>query len=74
VVIGPPAGRDVRLIRGVPATPEQMRELTLSALAQAAAGALRAVIGQTFPLAEAAQAHDVMESRATIGKTLLLVS
>jgi NADPH2:quinone reductase len=30
------------------------------------------VIGQTFPLAEAAAAHAAMEARATIGKTVLL--
>jgi NADPH2:quinone reductase len=42
------------------------------ALAEAAAGRLRPVIGQTFPLDRAADAHEAMERRATIGKTLLL--
>ncbi len=47
-------------------------ELTASALDLAARGLLKPLIGQTFPLAEAARAHAAIESRATIGKTLLL--
>ena len=47
-------------------------ELTVRVLAETAAGRLRPVIGQTYPLAEAAAAHAAMESRATVGKTLLL--
>jgi NADPH:quinone reductase len=31
------------------------------------------VIGQTFPLERAADAHAAIESRATVGKTLLEV-
>ncbi|MET9080729.1 zinc-binding dehydrogenase [Streptomyces sp. NPDC004237] len=50
-----------------------LRELGVAALEQAAAGRLRPVIGQTFPLERAADAHAAMEARATIGKTLLLV-
>jgi NADPH:quinone reductase len=46
-------------------------ELTSAVLAMAAAGVLRPVVGQTFPLGRAADAHAAMESRATIGKTLL---
>jgi NADPH2:quinone reductase len=46
-------------------------ELTEAALAEAAAGRLRAVIGQTFPLDRAADAHAAIESRQTLGKTLL---
>jgi NADPH:quinone reductase len=53
------------------ATPEQMREHTVHALAEAAAGRLRPVIGQRFPLERAADAHAAIESRSTIGKTLL---
>jgi NADPH2:quinone reductase len=30
------------------------------------------VIGQTFPLEQAADAHRAMEDRATVGKTLLI--
>jgi NADPH2:quinone reductase len=47
-------------------------ELTSRALVEAAAGRLRPVVGQTFPLAEAAAAHLAIETRATLGKTLLI--
>lgn len=53
------------------ATPEQLRGFVGSALAEAAAGRLRPVIGQRFPLARACDAHAVIESRTTVGKTLL---
>jgi NADPH2:quinone reductase len=67
------ARRGVTLVRGVQVTPEQMRELTESALAEAAAGRVRPVIGQTFPLARAAEAHAAIERRETTGKTLLII-
>lgn len=54
-------------------TPEEIRSSTEVALAEAAAGRLRPVIGQRFPLERAADAHAAIESRATIGKTLLEV-
>jgi NADPH:quinone reductase len=63
--------RGVSLIRGAPVTPERMRELTSAALTAAAAGRMRPVIGQTFPLARAAAAHAAIEARKTTGKTLL---
>ena len=56
---------------GVPPLPE-LRELARAALAEAAAGRLQPLIGQTFPLEQAADAHAAIERRATIGKTLLL--
>lgn len=62
---------DVTMTRGVPVTRDQMREVTIAALAEAAAGRLRPIIGQTFPLDQAAEAHAAIESRATVGKTLL---
>jgi NADPH:quinone reductase len=67
------AGRGITVVRGAPAGPAQMRELSVAALARAAAGTLRPVIGQTFPLDRAADAHAAIAARATVGKTLLLV-
>ncbi|MDP9842198.1 NADPH2:quinone reductase [Streptosporangium lutulentum] len=66
------ADRGVTLVRPV-TTPEKMRSLTERALAEAAAGRLRPVIGQRFPLDRAADAHRAIQSRATVGKTLLEV-
>jgi NADPH2:quinone reductase len=68
------AARDVTLIAGntLVRSPEDNRELVEQALATAAAGRLRVVIGQTFPLSRAADAHAAIEARATIGKTLLI--
>jgi NADPH2:quinone reductase len=64
---------DDALVRMPPASPERLRAFTRAALAEAAAGRLRPVIGQRFPLERAADAHAAIESRATIGKTLLTV-
>jgi NADPH2:quinone reductase len=36
------------------------------------AGALDVMVGATYPLAKAAEAHRALESRATVGKTLLI--
>ncbi|MBY8873631.1 zinc-binding dehydrogenase [Micromonospora sp. PLK6-60] len=62
--------RGVTLVRPAP-TPEQLRAYTRQALADGAAGRLRPLIGQRFPLERAADAHAAMEARATVGKTLL---
>jgi NADPH:quinone reductase len=67
------ADRGVRVIRGPLAPPEELRAFTERALAEAAAGRLRPVVGQRFPLDRAAAAHAAMQSRATVGKTLLQV-
>ncbi|MGW2155428.1 zinc-binding dehydrogenase [Nonomuraea sp. NPDC001699] len=48
-------------------------ERTGRAIAEAAAGRLRAVVGRTFPLERAAEAHAAIEARAVNGKTLLEV-
>ena len=66
--------RGVTQLRGALANPGDMRALTARALATAAAGALHPVIGQTVPLPRAGDAHRAIESRATIGKTLLVPS
>ncbi|HEX8008190.1 MAG TPA: zinc-binding dehydrogenase [Trebonia sp.] len=52
--------------------PADFRRLAAAALAEAAAGRIRPVIGQTFPLERASDAHAAMEARATIAKTLLV--
>jgi NADPH2:quinone reductase len=67
------AWADVPSLRPPRPTAEQSRAYTQSALAEAAAGRLRPVIGQRFALEHAAQAHAAIESRATLGKTLLEV-
>ncbi len=65
------ASRGVTML-GVPRpSPAEARRFTADALEAAVAGRLRPVIGQRFPLAEAAAAHAAIESRNTIGKTLL---
>ena len=66
------AERGVTIVRLPRATPEELRAATETALAEGAAGRLRPVIGQRFPLDRAGAAHAAIESRATIGKTLLV--
>jgi NADPH2:quinone reductase len=66
--------RGVTLVRGTGAAPTDLVGLTRDALAAAAAGRLRPLIGQTFPLERAAEAHAAIEARETVGKTLLLVA
>jgi NADPH2:quinone reductase len=51
--------------------PERKRELEATALAEAAAGRLVPLLSR-FPLADAAAAHTALESRATVGKTVLI--
>jgi NADPH:quinone reductase len=64
--------REVELVSPARPTPEESAERSRHALAEAAAGRLRPVIGQVVPLAEAAAAHAAIEARATAGKTLLV--
>jgi NADPH2:quinone reductase len=66
------AERGVAVLRGARIDPAEMVELSRAALAEAAGGRLRPVIGQTFPLERAADAHAAIEARATVGKTLLV--
>ena len=52
--------------------PDRFRRYAIAALAEAAAGRITPLIGQTFPLARAAEAHAGIEDRTAIGKTLLV--
>jgi NADPH:quinone reductase len=52
-------------------TPAEVRGLQAYILDLAAGGLVAPVVGQTFPLADAAAAHAAVEARETIGKTLL---
>jgi hypothetical protein len=54
--------------------PGGLRDLETRALREAAAGRLTPVIGQRFDLADAAAAHQAVESRSTTGKTVLHAS
>jgi NADPH:quinone reductase len=65
-------GVTLRGIGDVQLSESNFRRLTAQALAEVAAGRIAPVIGQTFPLARAADAHAAIEARSVFGKTLLL--
>lgn len=71
-----PAAADDKHIAVIPlsavGTPDDLFSLTERALDLGAQGTIQPTIGQTFPLDDAAAAHAAIESRTTIGKTLLL--
>lgn len=52
--------------------PDLIRALELRSLSELAAGRLAPIVDSTFPLAKAAEAHAALESRATVGKLLLV--
>lgn len=52
--------------------PAEAKRAAERAIAEAAAGRIRPVVGQTFPLAKAADAHAAIEAREVVGKTLLV--
>ncbi|MFE2967653.1 zinc-binding dehydrogenase [Streptomyces sp. NPDC059340] len=54
--------------------PADLRRFTSDVFAAAAAGRLRPVIGEVFPLGRAAQAHAAIEGRGLVGKVVLEVS
>ncbi|MFD0883067.1 zinc-binding dehydrogenase, partial [Streptosporangium algeriense] len=51
----------------------RMRDWAQQVMSAAVTGRIRPVIGQTFPLEHAADAHAAIESRTALGKTLLLI-
>ena len=67
-------GLTVRGIQDVQFGPEEFHRLAERALEEAAAGRIRPVIGRTFPLARAADAHRAIQAREVLGKALLLPS
>jgi NADPH2:quinone reductase len=68
------ARRGVTVVQGTRLGPGESVALSRAALEEAAAGRLRPTVGQIFPLERAADAHAAIESRATLGKTLLLTA
>ena len=54
------------------ATREELLESARALFDVVRRGAVRIRVGQTFPLAEAAAAHRALETRATVGSTVLL--
>ncbi|MEY9849446.1 NADPH2:quinone reductase [Streptacidiphilus sp. BW17] len=60
---GPPTGAR---------SPEVQHRQTRDLLTAVAAGRVRPLVGQTFPLRDAAAAHAAIERRETVGKTVLL--
>ncbi|MER6138486.1 zinc-binding dehydrogenase [Streptomyces sparsogenes] len=52
--------------------PAFARELVTDVLDLAVTGEIKPVVGQSFPLERAADAHAAVESRSTVGKTLLI--
>jgi len=71
---GATAAEDVTItgIERLQFAPERFRHYAAGILAEAAAGRVRPLIGQTFPLARAADAHAALENRTAIGKTVLI--
>jgi NADPH2:quinone reductase len=64
----------VTISQGAAMSPAEHVGLVRTALAEAAAGRVRPVIGQELELERAADAHAAIEARATVGKTLLTVT
>ena len=67
-------GVTLRGIEQVQFGPGEHERLAGQALAALAAGRLRPFVGQVFPLPQAAAAHQALETRSALGKTLLTVA
>jgi NADPH2:quinone reductase len=61
------------VLRGAPASPAELVAASRAALDEFRAGRLKPLLGEQFALEDAAAAHAAIETRATIGKTLLVV-
>jgi len=53
--------------------PDRIAAATVELMQYLATGTLQIIVGQTFPLAEAAEAHRAIAARSTTGKVVLLV-
>ncbi|AVH57978.1 MULTISPECIES: zinc-binding dehydrogenase [Streptomyces] len=69
------ARRDITLlgIGDVQFGPDDLRRFTSAALTEAAAGRMRPLIGEVFPLEGAGEAHAAIEGRELVGKVVLKV-
>ncbi|WP_349617317.1 NADPH:quinone reductase [Azotobacter salinestris] len=59
-------------LAGYADTPERLQAMADELFAVLTSGQVRVEIGQRFPLAEAARAHEALASRQTVGSTVLL--
>jgi NADPH2:quinone reductase len=66
-------GITVRGIEQAQPNAQNRGRLIQRALREAVAGRIKPIIGQTFPLEKAAEAHAAIEARTVVGKTLLVV-
>jgi NADPH2:quinone reductase len=63
----------ISLLSGGPRSADELSALARAALVEAASNRIKPIIGQEVELGQAAAAHAAIETRATIGKTLLSV-
>jgi NADPH:quinone reductase len=66
-------GVTVRGIEQAQFQPAEHAEFLRRVLGELAAGRIKPVIGQRFPLDQAAMAHSGIEARTSMGKTLLVI-
>ena len=69
---GPEVLRFEEMPRPIPRATEDLLRRGSDVLSWIAEGTLRARLASTFPLAEAARAHRLLESREVVGKLVLL--
>lgn len=81
---GPVPPFDLTLLRGslfvarpsvmaYTATPKELQENAADLFSMIASGAINVSVNQTFPLREAAHAHELLESRRTTGSTVFTI-
>lgn len=66
------AGVTLTGIERVQLSPGELRQTTARAFAAAADGRIRPIVGRTYPLERAGEAHAAIENRQVVGKTVLL--